>query len=196
MNFTKVFKEDYILYSNIQLDWSQVQKDLLSIKQDQSRIVSITGEDDVSSYIPDALKYIQREYLKYGYTQHNTKIWKTTNSHEKLTFDWEQDIIQQLPLDHAIATVTRQDPGQILPWHMDRFFFLKQQYPDDSRSIWRFLMFLENWKMGHILQINDSILHHWKQGDVVVWQPNTEHLAANVGLETKWTCNITGFLTI
>lgn len=197
MNFIKTFKEDYVLYSNIQLNWNQVKEDLLAVEKDQSRVNFIAVDiADSSSHLPDELKYIQSEYTKYGYTQHNTKLWKTTNSHEKLTFSWEKDIIRRLPLDHAIATVTRQDPGQVLPWHMDRFFFLNQQYPNDPRPIWRFLMFLEDWKMGHILQVNDSILHHWNRGDVVVWRPGTEHLSANVGLETKWTCNITGFLTI
>jgi hypothetical protein len=63
-----------------------------------------------------------------------------------------------------------------------------------ARPIWRFLLFLEDWKMGHVLQVNNSMLHHWHQGDVVVWQPGTMHVSANIGLETKWTCNITGFL--
>jgi hypothetical protein len=30
----------------------------------------------------------------------------------------------------------------------------------------------------------------------VVWHPGTEHLAANVGFEQKWTANVTGFLTV
>jgi hypothetical protein len=135
-----------------------------------------------------------KEYKKYGYTEHNTIIWKTTNINPILEFDWEKTIIQQLPLTHAIATVTRQDPGQILPWHMDRLFMLRKLYPNEKGTIWRFLLFLEDWQMGHVLQVKDTMLHHWKQGDVVVWHPGTMHVAANIGIEPKWTCNITGFL--
>lgn len=191
MNFNSTFKEDYILYRNIDLPWEQVDADLASIATDQTRVMSIVEKNE---YVNDELRKLTSEYLKYGYTAHNTKIWKTTNGESKLTFAWEKDIIDQLPLDRATATLTRQDPGQVLPWHIDRFFFLKKQYPEDPRPIWRFLLFMEDWRMGHILQINDSVLHHWRRGDVVVFHPGTEHLSANVGLETKWTCNITGFL--
>jgi hypothetical protein len=194
MNFSKDFDSDFVLFGNIDLPWDQVAKDLASVATDTTRLHSIVQGNEYQA----ELAKLTSEYTKYGYTEHNTKIWKTTNSDTKLTFDWEQTIIDQLPLDHAVATLTRQDPGQILPWHIDRFFFLKNQYPEDTRPIWRFLMFMEDWKIGHILQVKDSILSHWKQGDVVVWPPGEDgfHVAANIGLETKWTCNITGFLTV
>lgn len=191
MSFNSKFKEDYILYRTVELDWDQVDIDLATVADDQSKLSSIIVP---SAHVNSELTKLTSGYLKFGYTEHNTKIWKTTNGESKLTFDWEKEIIDQLPLEHATATVTRQDPGQILPWHQDRFFFLKQQYPADTRPIWRFLLFLQDWKMGHVLQINDSMLHHWNRGDVVVFQPNTMHVSANIGLEIKWTCNITGFL--
>ena len=191
MNFNSNFKEDYILYRNIDLDWDQVETDLATVANDQTKLNSIVVQNE---YVNDELNKLTSEYLKFGYTEHNTKIWKTTNGAVKITFDWEKDIIDQLPLDCATATVTRQDPGQILPWHIDRFFFLRKTYPDDTRPIWRFLLFLQDWKMGHVLQINDSVLHHWSRGDVVAFKPETEHVSANIGLETKWTCNITGFV--
>lgn len=191
MNFTKDFDSDYVKIGRMDLDWIRIEQDLATIAQDQERNGSIIGTNT-----GDALSGIMNEYQRYGYTVHNTKLWKTTNAEPKITFGWESDIARQLPLDRAIVTVTRQDPGQILPWHRDRFFFLRKHYPQDPRPIWRFLVFLSPWKTGHFLQVADSVLHHWQQGDVVVWQPDTEHLAANVGLEQKWTANVTGFLTV
>lgn len=193
MNFTKNFTDDFYHCGKLDLPWETIRRDLETIKTDQERNIPAVN----NPFVKDTpLAELHNEYLQYGYTEHNTKIWKTTNSKDKLTFNWESDIIKQLPLDHAIATVTRQDPGQVLPWHIDRFFLLKKYHPNDNRPIWRFLLFLEDWKIGHLLQVNNSICYHWKQGEVIVWHPGTEHLAANVGLETKWTCNITGFLTV
>jgi hypothetical protein len=196
INFSKTFTTDFIHCGKIDLPWDKVKKDLESVADDQTKLISIVGHN---SLINEELYNLQNEYAKYGYTQHNTKLWKTTNGIEpKLTFDWEQDINNQLPLDYTIATVTRQDPGQVLPWHVDRYFFLKNQYPNDPRPIWRFLMFMEDWKIGHIVQVKNSVFTHWKQGDVITWQPGEEslHVTANIGLEKKWTCNITGFLTV
>jgi hypothetical protein len=192
MSFSKDFDSDFVFFGNLQLPWDLVAQDLDQVVNDTTRLNSIVK----GTAYQDDLSQLTSKYVQYGYTEHNTKIWKTTETDPKLTFDWEQDILNQLPLDLGIATVTRQDPGQILPWHEDRFFMLRRLNPDDPRPIWRFLMFLEDWKMGHILQVNNSILTHWKQGDVYVWQPGTPHVSANVGLETKWTCNITGFLTV
>lgn len=194
MNFSKDFDNDFVFFGNIELPWDQVDQDLDSVANDTTRLHAIVQGNEYQA----ELSKLTSEYTKYGYTEHNTKIWKTTNADPKLTFNWEQSIIDQLPLANAVATLTRQDPGQILPWHVDRFFFLKNQYPDETRPIWRFLMFMEDWKMGHVLQVKNSILSHWKRGDVVVWKPGEDgfHVSANIGLETKWTCNITGFLTI
>ena len=192
MSFFKEFDTDFMSFGHIELPWDQVAQDLATVSNDNTRTHAIVQGNKYQA----ELTQLTTEYTRYGYTEYNTKIWKTTNSDNKLTFDWEQDILKQLPLDHAVATLTRQDPGQILPWHQDRFFFLKNQYPEDSRPIWRFLMFMEDWKMGHVLQVGDSFLHHWHQGDVYVWQPGMHHVSANIGLETKWTCNITGFLTV
>ena len=191
MNFTKQFKEDYVYCGNIDLPWDKVSQDLAQYSSDRSRTATIV--DTEGSY-GDELNSLQQEYATVGYNKMNTEIWKTTNIEPTLTFSWESFIISQLPLDYAIATVTRQDPGQVLPWHKDRFFMLRKLHPIDPRPVWRFLVFLEDWKIGHILQVNNSMLHHWKAGDVAVWQPGTMHLAANVGLEQKWTCNVTGFL--
>jgi len=184
------FDSDYILYSRIDLDWQQVNQDLVEYLYDQEREYSLL--DDMS--YNDALGKEQQAHAQFGYTVHNTRIWKTTNREPKLTFAWEQDIIQQLPLDHAVATVTRQRCGQVLPWHQDRFYMLRKRHPDDTRPVWRFLLFLEDWKIGHFLQAGDSVIHHWQRGDCIVWQPDTWHLSGNIGCETKWTCNITGFL--
>jgi|APCry1669189440_1035222.scaffolds.fasta_scaffold26482_2 hypothetical protein len=192
MSFSKNFDSDFVFYGQINLPWDQVAQDLETVATDATRTHAIVQGNEYQA----ELAKLTSEYTRYGYTEHNTKIWKTTNSDTKLTFDWENAILEQLPLDHAVATLTRQDPGQILPWHQDRFFFLKNQYPEDPRPIWRFLMFMEDWKMGHVLQVGDTFLHHWHQGDVYVWQPGMHHVSANIGLETKWTCNITGFLTI
>jgi hypothetical protein len=193
MKFTKQFNTDYLYCGRLDLPWQQIDKDLESVATDQSRNLPVVDDETLRG---TPLFDIQNKYKEYGYTQHNTKIWKTTTAGEKITFAWEKDICDQLPLDHALPTVTRQDAGQILPWHVDRFFYLKNRFPEDNRPVWRFLLFLSDWQIGHIIQVKDTVYCNWQQGDVIVWQPDSYHLSANVGLSTKWTCNITGFLKV
>ena len=58
----------------------------------------------------------------------------------------------------------------------------------------RFIVFHNDWEIGHIIQAGDSYIPHWKQGDVITWFPRRWHLAANIGMLDKWTTNITGVL--
>lgn len=178
----------------IELDWDQVSIDLNKWRSDQTMTRCIVDNTVPWFSCHDNLQQYQSVYAKYGYTCHNTGIWKNTNVDPGIRFDWESALLAQLPLDRGVVTLTRQDPGQILPWHMDRFFMLRRLHPADTRMIARVLLFVEDWKMGHLLQIHRDMCTHWQQGDLWIWPPGTYHLSANVGLEPKWTCNITGFV--
>ena len=193
MNFTTTFDTDYLYCGRLDLPWSLIDQDLATVVHDQSRNLPVVDDETLKG---TPLYDIQNEYKKYGYSQYNTKLWKTTTGGEKINFDWEKDICHQLPLDRALATVTRQDAGQVLPWHMDRYFYLKSRFPTDTRPVWRFLLFLSDWEIGHLIQVKNTVYANWTRGDVIVWQPDSYHLSANAGLATKWTCNITGFLNV
>lgn len=194
MNFYKTFDTDYLYCGRMDLPWENIEQDLKRFEKETYGNHNISGQGTVNN--DNAYQSILDQHKKYGYTEHNTVIWKSTACEPKLTFSWEQKVVDQLPLSHAVVALTRQNPGQVLPWHEDRFFMLRKQHPENTAPIWRFLLMMQDWKIGHFLQINNTVFTHWSQGDLVVWHPGTMHLAANVGLEPKWTCNITGFLTV
>lgn len=190
INFDLDHKGSYQYCGRIDLPWKEIEASLASYADEQTMNWSIINNNTYQ----DKASELQNEYIKYGYSENNTRSWKTTNFDPKITFPWEHLILRELPLDNAILAIHRQDPGQVLPWHLDRFFMLKRLFPNNKKPIYRFLMFMEDWKIGHILEVEDTIIPNWKKGDVIVWHPGTLHLSANVGLEKKWTCNITGFL--
>jgi len=192
MIFTNKFTTDIHYCGRMDLDWNTIEKDLLNYVDEQSLNLSAVDHDFLKSVNPELYKK-QSQCKDYGYTKHNTCIWKTTNQNPKIEFDWEADINQKLPLSHAICTVTRQDPGQVLPWHQDGFYYQKNAFPNETLPIWRYLVFLTDWKVGHYVQFGDTVYPHWQRGDTIAWHPDTWHVTANAGLETKWTANITGF---
>lgn len=187
--------KSYHTLKQIELDWDLVEQDLQKYQNNED-LTGSTVDADLAYHqsFKDNHNELNNLYKKYGYSKHNTKIWKSTNCKIPLQFQWQQNLLDSLPLDNAIVTLTRQDPGQVLPWHRDRYFMLKRLFPDDDRMIIRILVFMQNWKMGHVLQFHNDMLYNWSRGQVVTWHPNTYHLSANVGLEKKWTCNVTGFL--
>jgi hypothetical protein len=83
-----------------------------------------------------------------------------------------------------------------MPVHQDRYikyidlFDLQGQ----EHNIRRALVLLEDWSPGHYLEIQGKPIVEWKAGTVVEWAYDTPHMAANIGLEDRYTLQITGHL--
>lgn len=90
----------------------------------------------------------------------------------------------------------RMTTGTVMPEHQDRYkryieLFNLQGQEDNIR---RALILLEDWKSGHYLEAMGSPVVNWKAGQVVEWTYDTPHMAANLGLEDRYTLQITGHL--
>ena len=55
-------------------------------------------------------------------------------------------------------------------------------------------MLLEDWKPGHYLEVNGKPYVNWLAGKTVEWYYDVPHMAANIGLEDRYTLQITGHL--
>jgi hypothetical protein len=88
----------------------------------------------------------------------------------------------------------RMKTGAVLPVHQDLYkkYVSKFDLQGKENSIHRALVLLEDWKSGHYLEIDSSPVVNWRAGDVVEWVYDTPHMAANIGLEDRYTLQITG----
>jgi hypothetical protein len=90
----------------------------------------------------------------------------------------------------------RMSTGTILPTHSDLYL----RYVDlfklngQEQRIRRAIVFLEDWKPGHYAEYNSTAKVDWQAGDVVEWCYDAPHMAANMGLEPRYTLQITGHL--
>ena len=88
----------------------------------------------------------------------------------------------------------RMSTGTVMPNHSDLYkkyielFNLQGQ----EHTISRALVLLENWKSGHYLEANGAPIVDWCAGQVIEWTYDTPHMAANIGLEDRYTLQITG----
>jgi len=84
--------------------------------------------------------------------------------------------------------------GTVMPTHNDLYkkyveiFKLQGQ----EKNIRRAIVLLEDWKSGHYLEVLGDPIVNWQAGDVVEWTYDTPHMAANIGLEDRYTLQITG----
>jgi hypothetical protein len=63
-----------------------------------------------------------------------------------------------------------------------------------EQRIRRAIVFLEDWKPGHYFEGNNTAKTDWQAGDVVEWCYDAPHMAANLGLEPRYTLQITGWV--
>ena len=105
------------------------------------------------------------------------------NTFEKL-FNWKD----------VCTSYYKMWPGSSLPKHQDTYkkyievFNLKGQ----EQSIWRSIVFLEDWQSGHYLEVDGNPYTQWSKGTVVTWQYDTPHIAANLGMTPRYTLQVTG----
>lgn len=90
----------------------------------------------------------------------------------------------------------RMTSGTVMPVHRDLYKKYVEVFGLQGRehSIRRALVLLEDWRPGHYLEVDGRPFVDWKAGTTVEWTYDTPHMAANIGLEDRYTLQITGHL--
>jgi len=90
----------------------------------------------------------------------------------------------------------RMSTGTVMPVHSDLYKRYVELFDLKGREhlIRRALVLLEDWKSGHYLEVMNRPIVNWSAGHVVEWTYDTPHMAANIGLENRYTLQITGHL--
>ena len=140
----------------------------------------------------DELKDIHEKYgFADTYQYDNTKIHQLWWTADDIDYD---DLGAKLGMEVITVSSIKQPAGCTIPWHRDTFFQINKRYPDRKELKVRANVHMEDWKMGHFIQYNDTVFTHWKQGDTLIWDSEILHLGANAGMKPKYTMQISGFL--
>lgn len=93
------------------------------------------------------------------------------------------------------CSVIQQQPGNFIPLHYDTYsYFMDQHNISDISVIRRYNFFLEDWKPGHWMDVEDEPVTNWKAGNYLIFDSTILHGSANAGRQPKYTCQITGIL--
>jgi hypothetical protein len=163
------------------LDWGEVR-------------YHVDKEDD-DEHLLESLDRTKADFISFGYQQHNTRFQKIYDEDAHPYFCRIRDLAK---LDGSNLNLIKQSPGQCLPWHFDTFkrqADLRGLKGTDRKQLKRYLVFLEDWDWGHMVQVGNSVLTHWLAGDVYTWDFGRYHLSCNAGLRPKYTMHITGMPT-
>lgn len=81
---------------------------------------------------------------------------------------------------------------EIMPEHVDHYRTYMKIFGAEYQDICRVLIMLEDWKPGHYLEINKIGYVNWKAGDYYLWKSDCPHAASNIGVDDRYTLQITG----
>ena len=95
-------------------------------------------------------------------------------------------------LKHKSYAISKMKPGDILPYHYDKYAYYTKTYNVEIDDVHRVIVFLEDWKPGHFLQFLHKGIVNWSAGDWETWQGSTVHSAGNFGHEDRYILQITG----
>lgn len=132
-------------------------------------------------------------WVKMGYTQtyFTGEMYDMKNPQpEWFDFEFLKTVFKW---EHLSWSFYKMTTGVILPRHVDEFVRFKELYPDAKGTICRALIMLEDWKPGHYLDLGRHGIVNWKAGDYAWWTEYGPHSAANLGIEDRYTLQLTGF---
>jgi hypothetical protein len=104
----------------------------------------------------------------------------------------------QLGLEDAQILIQSQYTGQMAHLHIDSDSIYKgknYKYTDDEsqNKQYRVFVMLEDWKLGHIINIGNTYLKPWRAGDVIWFDfYNIPHSTANTGPWPRKMAKVTG----
>lgn len=105
--------------------------------------------------------------------------------------EWVDDLKKFFPYKDLTFTFYRMSTLEIMPTHVDHYRTYCKLFNVKYENVNRILLMLEDWKPGHYLEIEGEGIVNWKAGDYFIWESDAPHAASNIGIDDRYTLQIT-----
>lgn len=106
--------------------------------------------------------------------------------------EWAYAVADEIGLRKPGFVFYKMITGDIMPTHVDHFKNYCKVFDVERAQVKRAVVFLEDWKIGHYFDIGGKAVVNYTAGKYVVWDCDEPHFAANIGVEPRYTLQITG----
>lgn len=153
----------------------------------------IWTEDELTKFTFVRQPLTNNEEYKWraaGYTnQHFTGLmYDSTNPMPA----WCEEISKKIGLINCGYVIYKMTTGIVMPSHVDHFNRYCKVFNVERSKVYRAIVFLRDWYPGHYFEIEKNAIMHYKKGEYILWLNDAEHAASNIGLEDRYTLQITG----
>lgn len=143
--------------------------------------------------------YIRQPLLKSEIHEWKSKGYDYVKSFSGLMYDnrnpmpeWVNNFNNIFDLKNLTFNFYKMQQLEIMPEHVDHFQTYMKLYNVEYKNIRRILIMLDDWKPGHYLEIDGVGVVNWIAGDYFIWDSDVKHAAGNIGIEDRYTLQITG----
>lgn len=105
---------------------------------------------------------------------------------------WVKTVEEVFGLYKQSYTFYKMKTLEIMPTHSDHYRTYCKLNNVDPHEVYRVVLMLEDWKPGHYLEIDGVGYVNWQAGDWFKWKGDVPHAASNIGIEDRYTLQITG----
>jgi hypothetical protein len=150
--------------------------------------IEITKSDLEGICLTDYYRARHPPEIGLYYNEHNSSFWQMFGEAPQ----WIHDLADKVPqtFEHHVVSAIKLLPGHTIPLHTDKHYKLRQEF-DVTGLRYRYLIFLEDWKNGHYVEINSEPVPKWKAGDWYMFSNMDWHLGGNMGLEPFYSAQVT-----
>jgi len=146
--------------------------------------------------LPFNNQYDVSKWREKGYNQDERYFTGQMCGHNEVQPSWNDKIVEwvreEFELEDIGCCYYRMVTNEILPTHGDDYKLYREKFDCELDDINRIIIFLEDWKSGHYFEMDGEPKVNWKAGNYIVWKGGIEHMAANIGIEDRYTLQITG----
>ena len=148
--------------------------------------------------------YKNFQYEKQPITNHEVSDWQAQGYDYVKSFtgwmydnrnpmpDWVSGFGDKFNLRNQVYCFYKMTTLEIMPVHADKYLRYVQLFNAVPTNVCRVLVMLEDWKSGHYLELNGKGYVNWSAGDWFMWKADVPHAASNIGVEDRYTLQITG----
>ena len=146
----------------------------------------------------------RKEYYDNIITDEEVKTWQDMGYDHVKSFtgsmydnsnpmpDWIATLERMFGLYNQTYTFYRMTTLEIMPVHTDHYRTYCRINNVSTDKVCRIVMMLEDWKPGHYFELDGIGYTNWKAGDYFMWKGDVPHAASNIGVEPRYTLQITG----
>ena len=150
----------------------------------------------------DEFKYFK--YVRQPVTNAEVAMWQNmgydyVKSFTGVMYDnknpmpkWVNTLENAFGMFKQTYTFYKMETLEIMPVHSDHYRTYCRLNNAEPKDVWRVILMLEDWKPGHYFELDGVGYTNWKAGDWFKWRGDTPHAAANIGIEPRYTLQITG----